>query len=288
MKKQVKQILYAHPYDMGGMPIRQPFPTNRVDQIGPFILLHHLNVKVPTHIPPRQAGVGPHPHRGFSPVSFIFQGGVHHRDSRGNNSVIEAGGTQWMNAGMGIIHSERPPENIHELGGVQELIQLWINTPAKFKMQEPKYFPLAKENTPVFKTTSDDAELYIISGELKGIKGPIPSQSPLNAATLYMKAGAKIDLQVPMNHHSLIYILSGNIKLDGFGMVEPLNAVEFEMDGTDIHIEALEEARILFLTGEEIPEKKVAQGPFVMNSETEIMEAYRDYQMGKMGILIEE
>lgn len=288
MKKQVKQILYAHPYDMGGMPIRQPFPTNKVDQIGPFILLHHLNVRVPTHIPPRQAGVGPHPHRGFSPVSFIFQGGVHHRDSRGNNSVIEAGGTQWMNAGMGIIHSERPPENIHELGGVQELIQLWINTPAKFKMQEPKYFPLSKENTPVFKTTLDDAELYIISGELKGIKGPIPSQSPLNAATLYMKAGAKIDLQVPENHHSLIYILSGNIKLDGFGRVEPLNAVNFEMDGTDIHIEALEEARILFLTGEEILEKKVAQGPFVMNSETEIMEAYRDYQMGKMGVLIEE
>lgn len=288
MKKQVKQILYAHPYDMGGMPIRQPFPTNNVDQIGPFILLHHLNTKVPTHIHAKHAGVGPHPHRGFSPVSFIFQGGVHHRDSRGNNSIIEAGGTQWMNAGMGVIHSERPPENIQDLGGVQELIQLWINTPARYKMDEPKYYPLSKEDTPVYKTTSDDAELYVISGELKGLKGPIPSQSPLNAATLYMKSEAKIDLEVPTKHESLIYILSGKIKVEGYGIVEALNAVRFELEGTDIQIEALEESKMLFLTGEEIPEKKVAQGPFVMNSETEIMQAYRDYQMGRMGVLIEE
>jgi redox-sensitive bicupin YhaK (pirin superfamily) len=103
-----------------------------------------------------------------------------------------------------------------------------------------------------------------------------------------MKAAAKIELEVPVNQHSLIYLLSGKIKVEGFGIVEALNAVTFELEGADIHIEALEESKMLFLTGEEIPEKKVSQGPFVMNSETEIMQAYRDYQMGRMGVLIEE
>ena len=113
------------------MPIRQAFPSAKAESIDPFLLLHHADVKVPTHIPVSKAGVGPHPHRGFSPVSFIFKGGVHHRDSRGYDNVVYEGGTQWMNAGMGVIHSERPPADIFEKGGRQELIQLWVNTPAE-------------------------------------------------------------------------------------------------------------------------------------------------------------
>lgn len=121
MKKNrtVQAILYAQPMDMGGLPIRQPFPSGKMEQIDPFLLLHHADMQVPTNIDTRHAGVGPHPHRGFSPVSFIFKGGVHHRDSRGNDNIVYAGGTQWMNAGMGIIHSERPPADIHEIGGRQ-------------------------------------------------------------------------------------------------------------------------------------------------------------------------
>jgi len=101
--RSVSSLLYATVVDMGGMPVRQPFPTVKVDQIDPFLLLHHADIKVPTHLEPDEAGVGPHPHRGFSPVTFIFKGGVHHRDSRGNDNVVYAGGAQWMNAGMGII-----------------------------------------------------------------------------------------------------------------------------------------------------------------------------------------
>ena len=119
--RTVSRLLYAEQMDMGGMPIRQPLPTQAVEQIDPFLLLHHANIKAPTHIEPGQSGVGPHPHRGFSPVTFIFQGGVHHRDSRGHDSTVYAGGAQWMNAGMGIIHSERPPNDIHEIGGRQEI-----------------------------------------------------------------------------------------------------------------------------------------------------------------------
>jgi quercetin 2,3-dioxygenase len=146
--RTVSHLLYAHPMDMGGLPIRQPLPTQNVQQVDPFLLLHHASIKVPTHTVPAKAGVSPHPHRGFSPVTFVFQGGVHHRDSRGNDNVVYAGGAQWMNAGMGIIHSERPPHDIHEVGGKQEIIQLWINTPAKNKFDQPSYFPLQASEVP--------------------------------------------------------------------------------------------------------------------------------------------
>jgi hypothetical protein len=159
---------------MGGMPIRQPLPTQEVEQIDPFLLLHHANIKVPTHVEPDHAGVGPHPHRGFSPVTFIFKGGVHHRDSRGNDSVIYEGGAQWMNAGMGVIHSERPPVDIHERGGRQEIIQLWINTPAANKMDEPKYVPISGEETPEWISNDALATVKVFSGDVLGVKEPIP------------------------------------------------------------------------------------------------------------------
>src|SRR5882672_3164138 len=181
--RTVSHVLFADPYDMGGLPIRQPFPSHAVEQIDPFILLHHANVKVPTHVKPDHAGVGPHPHRGFSPVTFIFKGGVHHRDSRGNDSVIYAGGAQWMNAGMGVIHSERPPRDIQEHGVWQEIIQLWINTPGKHKMDQPMYYPLSSEDTPTLTTEDKRVTVKVQSGELLGLKGPIPAMSPVNAAT---------------------------------------------------------------------------------------------------------
>lgn len=286
--RSVLQLLYAHETDMGGMPIRQPLPTNRVDQIDPFILLHHADIKVPTNRNPEHAGVGPHPHRGFSPVTFIFKGGVHHRDSRGNNSVVYAGGAQWMNAGMGIIHSERPPHDIHEIGGRQEIIQLWINTPAKNKMDQPVYFPVQAEEVP--KKLSDDGKITvnIFSGEVLDVKGIIPSQIKINAATLEIKKGGRISIPIPESHNVALYLLDGKINVGGFGMAEGLHLIHFKNDGEGIGIEGLEDTRALLLSGEPLNEKIAKHGPFVMNNETQVLEAMRDYQMGKMGILIEE
>ncbi len=286
--RTVSRLLYAHQVDMGGMPIRQPLPTQQVQQIDPFLLLHHANIKAPSHIEPDDAGVGPHPHRGFSPVTFIFQGGVHHRDSRGNDSVIYAGGAQWMNAGMGIIHSERPPRDIHEIGGRQEIIQLWINTPAKNKMDQPAYFPLSAEEAPFVKSEDGKVMARIFSGDLLGVKGPIPSQAIVNAATLVAKKEGKISIPIPATHNALIYLLDGKVRVEGFGLVEELHLVHFKNDGEGISFEALEDTRILLLSGEPLNEPVVSHGPFVMNTQTQIMEAMRDYQMGKMGILIEE
>ncbi len=286
--RTVSRLLYAHQVDMGGMPIRQPLPSQEVEQIDPFLLLHHANIKVPTHTDPDHAGVGPHPHRGFSPVTFIFQGGVHHRDSRGNDSVIYAGGAQWMNAGMGMIHSERPPTNIHEIGGWQEIIQLWINTPAANKMDQPTYIPLTADEAPTWRNEDGNVVMKIFAGQLLGIKGPIPSQTQVNAATVDLKKGGVASMPLPANHNALIYLLDGKLKIDGFGMVEGHHIVHFKNDGEGISFEGLENTRILLLSGKPLNEKLVSYGPFVMNSQIEIMEAMRDYQQGKMGILIEE
>ncbi|HEY5825672.1 MAG TPA: pirin family protein [Cyclobacteriaceae bacterium] len=286
--RTVSHLLYAEQYDMGGMPIRQPFPTNNVDSIDPFLLLHHADLKVPTHIDPDDAGVGPHPHRGFSPVTFIFNGGVHHRDSRGNDSVIYAGGAQWMNAGMGMIHSERPPKDIHEIGGRQEIIQLWINTPAAHKMDQPLYFPLSAGEAPEVISEDGKVKTRIFSGEVLGKKGPIPSHTEVNAATLELKKGGKISIPLPANHSAVIYLLDGKLNVEGYGLAEGLHAVLFKNDGEGIAFEALEDTRILLLSGKPLNEKVAKHGPFVMNNQTQILEAMRDYQMGKMGVLIEE
>jgi redox-sensitive bicupin YhaK (pirin superfamily) len=285
--RTIQNILYAAPMDMGGFPIRQPFPSQQVEQIDPFLLLHHADVKVPTHIAPQHAGVGPHPHRGFSPVSFIFKGGVHHRDSRGNNNVVYAGGTQWMHAGMGVIHSERPPVDIHEKGGRQELIQLWVNSPAKHKMDQPTYQPLSKEDTPVIHSADGLTAIRVIAGELEDVKGPVQPLSDVNTFTVEMKPGGKYFFSIPASHNAFVYVLNGEL-VAGETTITGYNAAVFNQDGEGIELEARSETRFFIGTGEPLNEPVASHGPFVMNTQTEIMEAFRDYQMGKMGVLIEE
>lgn len=286
--RSVQHVLYADLKDMGDTPVRQPFPSVHADRIDPFLLLHHINVRVPDYMPPRQAGVGPHPHRGFSPVTFIFKGGVHHRDSRGNNSIVRAGGTQWMNAGMGIIHSERPPDDIHSTGGEQEMIQVWVNSPASHKRDQPAYFPLHDVDTP--KITSDDGlvTISVIAGELDGVKGPVPTITPVNTFTAHFRKGGTYYIPLPDTHHAFLYLLDGEVKITGASVYTGFHCLVFRNDGKGIGITAEEDTRMFIASGEPIGEKIAANGPFVMNTETEVLEAMRDYQMGKMGILIEE
>lgn len=264
---------------MGGMPIRQPFPTNNVQQIDPFLLLHHHKTTAGEPF----EGVGAHPHRGFSPVSFIFEGSLRHQDSRGNDSMISAGGIQWMNAGMGIIHSERP---VNPDAGL-ELIQLWINTPAANKMDQPLYIPVKAEEAGTFSSDDKLVHARIFAGEVLGVKGNIKPLSPVNAATFEVAAGGSVSVPVPADHNAFLYLLDGAITLDGYGWVDGKNAVVFNRDGDTLSFTAKEHTRILFMTGKPLEEKVVSYGPFVMNSQTQIMEAMRDYQMGKMGVLIE-
>lgn len=291
MKKNrsIKSIIYANQFDMGGMPVRQAFPSTKAESVDPFLLLHHANVKVPAHVTTNKAGVGPHPHRGFSPVTFIFKGGVHHRDSRGNDNVVYEGGTQWMNAGMGVVHSERPPKDIFEIGGQQELIQLWVNSPASHKMDQPGYFPLTSEDTPQIISEDGLIKINIHSGKLNGVKGPIPTFTAVNTFTIEATKGGKHFFEVPPAHNAFVYVLKGKIKIaEEPDETEAHYVAILNNDGDGLTVEALENSTLMIGTGEPLNEPVASHGPFVMNNQTEVMEAFRDYQMGKMGVLIED
>ncbi|MFD2515139.1 pirin family protein [Pontibacter locisalis] len=285
--RTVERMLYAEVVDMGGMPVRQPFPTQQVNQIDPFLLLHHHVSRVPEGVIPQKSGVGPHPHRGFSPVTFVYKGGVHHRDSRGNNSVVYEGGTQWMQAGMGVIHSERPPADIHERGGEQEIIQLWVNLPRSHKMNQPEYIPLQAEDTPVLEIEGGKVRIRIVTGEFAGIVGPIKTPTPILALRIEMKAETTYCFPVPENYNAFLYLLDGRVRYEGFGEVDGHHLLVLNKDGENFTITAKKDTRLLLMAGKPLEEPVVSHGPFVMNTQTEIMQAMRDYQMGKMGILIE-
>ncbi len=284
----VDKTLYAHQVDMGGIKVRQPIPTHQVDQVDPFLLLHHHVSSVKADSDPKQIGVGPHPHRGFSPVTFIFKGSVHHRDSRGNSSVVKGGGAQWMNAGMGVIHSERPSKDLAKTGGPFEIIQIWVNTPKAYKMEQPDYQAIQKEDAPEIAANEGSGSLKVISGTISDKTGPVKSKLPINSAMGELQKGAFFDIDLPKDHHSMVYLLDGQIKIDGHGIVDALNLVVFKKGTTNIKMTATENTRLLLLSGKPLNEPVATYGPFVMSNQTEIMQAMRDYQMGKMGVLIEE
>lgn len=285
--RTVERMLYATVVDMGGMPVRQPFPTQQVEQIDPFLLLHHHAVKIPEEASPHRSGVGPHPHRGFSPVTFVYKGGVHHRDSRGNDSVVYEGGTQWMQAGMGIVHSERPPADIQERGGEQEIIQLWINLPKSHKMNQPQYIPLQAEDTPVLEMEGGQVRVKVVAGELGEVTGPVKTPTPILALRVELKAGATYSFPIPTDFNAFLYLLDGRIRYEGFGEVDGHHLLVLKKDGEGCAITAKKDTRLLLMAGKPLEEPVVSHGPFVMNTQTEIMQAMRDYQMGKMGILVE-
>ena len=286
--RTVKFLLPAHEYQMGQLTVKQPFPTQKVEYPDPFLLLHHALVRVNPDVSTRLQGVGPHPHRGFSPVTFIFEGGVHHQDSRGNNSVVYKGGVQWMNAGMGIIHSERPPTDIFEHGGIQEIIQMWVNTPSVAKMKQPEYYAFSDNEITQWKNPAGKTFMKIISGSVMNLEGPVTTPLPINSATIQMYSGEQISLPVVQNHEAFIYLLDGELIVPGYGLVPARHALFFNQDGEGITIQAKEDTRILFMSGKPINEPMASQGPFVMSNETQLLEAMRDYRMGKMGILIED
>ncbi len=286
--RSVSKLLYAEIVDMGGMPVRQPFPTQQIEQIDPFLLLHHHVSELPEGALPHRSGVGPHPHRGFSPVTFVYKGGVHHRDSRGNSQVVYAGGTQWMNAGMGIVHSERPPADIHAHGGVQEVIQLWVNLPKAHKMNQPQYIPLQAEDTPVLELEGGTTKVKVVAGDFDEVKGPIKAPTPVLALRIEMQPGATYSFPIPEHYNAFLYLLDGSVKIEGYGLVDGHHLVLLQQDGEGCTIAATAPTRLLLLAGEPLREPVASHGSFVMNTQTEIMQAMRDYQQGKMGILVED
>jgi len=285
MHRTIHKIIPAQLINMGGNLLDQALPFQGVEQIDPFLLIHHWNHPLQGGLRPQEAGVGPHPHRGFSPVTFIFQGDIQHRDSLGNNVIVSEGGTQWMHAGKGITHSERPSKSLAEKGGEHEFIQFWVNTPAKFKMEPAYYLPISKKDTPTIK--KDKAEILVVTGEFENVKGPAKTYSPQTHLRANAEAGATLSLNLPTSFNTILYLLNGALTVDEKSIIAK-NLIWFNNDHENIEIEVTKESRFIILSGQPINEEVVSHGPFVMNSQIEIMQAMRDSQMGKMGILIEE
>ncbi len=285
--KTVKKIIKSQKVDMGGIILDQPLPNQFMDQLDPFLLIHHWNDRLKGNQKQNDAGVGPHPHRGFSPVTLIFKGGVHHRDSRGNNSIVMEGGTQWMFSGLGITHSERPHKKLAEQGGEFEIIQFWVNVPAKNKMEQPMYKPITKEQTPTFISDDKKVEVAVVSGSFKNLNGIVDTFTPVTTLRMNFEKDSEIEFDIPSKQNTLIYILDGQLNINNH-VATSKDLIWFNNDGENINIKAIQQTRTILLSGEPIGEEVVSYGPFVMNTHTEIMEAIKDSQIGKMGVLIEE
>ena len=284
-KRTIDQIIPAQKVNMGGHIIDQPLPTRKIDNLDPFLLIHHWHNHLPGNQKQQDVGVGPHPHCGFSPVTFIFKGAVEHRDSLGNRAIVENGGTQWMFSVNGITHSERFPKQLVEDGGELEFIQFWVNAPAKFKNKPPYYQPISQAATPLVE--EDKSKIWTVSGEYKGIKGVAPTYSPQLLLRGEIQQNGHLDIPIPESFNALIYVLNGNLEIDKKTLVTKDMGI-LNLDGNNINIKANEDTRFIILSGEPINEPIATYGPFVMNDQTELMQALKKAQMGKMGVLIEE
>ncbi|MDG2505671.1 MAG: pirin family protein [Crocinitomicaceae bacterium] len=282
--RSIRKIIPAQRVNMGGHLLDQPLPTKLVNLIDPFLLIHHWDAPLETGKKQNELGVGPHPHRGFSPVTFIFEGSVRHQDSIGNTAVISEGGTQWMHAGNGIVHSERPGIDLVKNGGRQEFIQFWVNTPAKYKMEPPYYLPKTANDTPVIK--KEMAQIAVVSGMFESIKGPAKTYSPQTLLRIQADKGASLKIPLPKTFNTLIYILNGTLIINS-EQSGAKDMIWFNNDGGVLEISATTSTRFIVLAGEPIGEPIASYGPFVMNTQSEIQEALFDFQNGKMGELKE-
>lgn len=288
MFKQVKHLIPAQEIDMKGIVIMQALPTQNVLGLDPFLLLHHGEFTFRDDAPARHQGIGPHPHRGFSPVTFVIEGEIRHQDSRGNNQVAKKDEVQWMHAGAGIIHSERPTQELVENGGLQEIIQLWINSPSAKKMNQPMYQFLNSKSQTRYLSKDKRVVNKVIAGSHQGNFGKIKTESELLIIWSEGQTGGKETYTIPSGFNAMIYLIKGNVRLVGYGTVESKQLAVFDEANGDIEVNMNSEAQFLILAGRPLNEKITQSGPYVMNTQTQIMEAMRDYQMGKMGILIEE
>ena len=282
-KRSIKRVIMAADIQMGNIAMKQSLPIGEYDQIDPFLLLHHFGPREQIGGERSIMDVGPHPHRGFETVTFIFEGEIHHRDSRYNDEVIKSGGVQWMTAARGMVHSEGPSKAFVENGGTLEIIQLWINLPSHLKMNQPEYFGLQKEQIPV--VSENGFEIQVVSGEYKEHKGAIQTISNTDALIVHHKDEGHINLQIPPSKSILFYQLDGSCEVNGIHS-GPNRMLVFNDDGDELEIKASDKGKFILLSSEPYNEKVTSHGPFVMNNQTEILQAMRDYQMGKMGVLI--
>jgi redox-sensitive bicupin YhaK (pirin superfamily) len=268
-----------------GFPVRNLFPSNGIDaQVNPFLMLDYAG---PLYFEPakKRQGVGEHPHRGFETVTIAYQGAVDHRDSAGNSGTIFPGDVQWMTAASGVVHEEKHERAFGEKGGTFEMVQLWVNLPAKEKMSPPRYQAIAKEQIPSVKLGAA-SYARVIAGELNGTRGPAKTITPVNVFDVRAKAGEHFDLALPAGQNAAVVLLKGSVRLNGETPLEgEAQIAVLDPDGGSVAVHVAEDSTLLVLSGEPIDEPVASYGPFVMNTQEELAQAVTDYRSGKMGHL---
>lgn len=282
--RTIKGLHQARRSDIGELITFQaiPTPTLGIDRLEPFIFLNHHGPQV---YPPRNGGLpfGPHPHRGFETVTFILDGDLLHKDSGGYESLIRAGGVQGMTAGSGLIHAEISSEEFKTAGGGVELLQLWVNLPARLKLTEPRYVGLQRDAIPSLASDEGRVTVNVVSGDDEGVAAPFEPLTDVQLSVVRFKQGGSLRRTVAAGRSILFYVVSGTLKVNG-RLAEARHIVEFDDDGEGIETTAQTDAVLLFGHAVRNREPIASYGPFVMNTREEIEQAVRDYRAGTFGV----
>lgn len=266
-----------------GFPVRTLFSYSALGpMISPFLLFDYAG---PMEFSPTEQrhGVGEHPHRGFETVTIVYSGEVEHRDSSGAGGKIGPGDVQWMTAASGLVHEEFHSRDFARHGGILEMVQLWVNLPARDKMSPPRYQSILNCQIPAIDLPNNQGKVRIIAGEFDGIAGPARTFTPINVWDLRLTSNRSIDLAVPDGYNTLLAVLKGSVRVNGSEIIDTAEVGLFERPGDYISIDSAPDTIALLLCGEPIDEPIVGSGPFVMNTAEEIRQAMTDYQSGKMG-----
>jgi redox-sensitive bicupin YhaK (pirin superfamily) len=266
-----------------GFPVRSLFSYHEQGvEASPFLLLDYAG---PTEFSPteQRRGVGQHPHRGFETVTIVYKGGVAHRDSTGQGGEIGPGDVQWMTAGAGILHEEYHADAYARSGGEFEMVQLWVNLPARDKATPPGYQAIVSADIPLVTLPDDAGTLRVIAGEYDGHAGPAHTFSPMQVWDMQLQPGKSVELPLTDGWHAMLIVMHGTVRINGSEVAGAAQRVQLDSSGSSVHIGAETDAKLLLLSGEPIDEPIVGYGPFVMNSQAEIAQAIRDFNSGQFG-----
>jgi len=266
-----------------GFPVRSLFSySTHSKTLSPFLLLDFAG---PAEFTPAATprGVGQHPHRGFETVTIVYRGEVSHRDSTGQGGTIGPGDVQWMTAGAGILHEEFHSDAFTRAGGMLQMIQLWVNLPARHKMTTPRYQAILNSEIPAAPLANGAGTVRVIAGQYENAKGPAQTFTPMNVWDLRLTASGSTTVSAPAGWNTALIVLNGQIKVNSERVVQDGAMVVLSAQGSDCFIETLSDASVLLLSGEPIDEPVVGYGPFVMNTRSEIEQAIHDFNSGKFG-----
>jgi redox-sensitive bicupin YhaK (pirin superfamily) len=277
--KQLHRIARAEQFHWvgDGFPVRTLFSYNTPDaDVSPFLLLDYAG---PAEFAPamKPRGVGFHPHRGFETVTLIYQGEVVHRDNAGNGGSIGPGDVQWMTAAKGLLHEEMHSETFTRQGGTFEAVQLWVNLPAKYKMDAPHYQSIGYTKIPAVKLDEKGSVMRIIAGFYEGIRGPANTYTPINLWDLRLSAGQTVELDLTESYTTILFALKGSVEINHSGTLNEVELAFFERDGRRITLTAHKNSILLLMNGKPIDEPIAGYGPFVMNTQEEIRQALTDF-----------